>query len=107
MMSALDCFLRMRDGIVAMLIVIAVTMYLLPPAYLMVQNTRTGIPVADLVWATAREFFNMFYWFPMAGAAATGASIFYRLHKFSVRVLVGSCTAIVWLFGTAQLMAII
>ncbi|MCK5777819.1 MAG: hypothetical protein KAH11_03445 [Rhodospirillales bacterium] len=97
-MLALDYFLRMRNGIVGILIVIAVAMYLLPPAYLMVQNTRTGMPVAELIWQTSGGIFNLFYWFPAAGIVSVCAVILHRAKTVGKQVALGFAASIAWFF---------
>jgi len=106
-MPTLDYFLRMRNGVVAVLVVIAITMYLLPPAYLMVQHTRTGIPVSSLLWATSREVLNLFCWFPLAGLASVGAVIFYRADVFGFRMLISLAAASAWLFLIVNLITFV
>ncbi len=101
MISALEYFLRMRDGIVAMLIVIAITMYLLPPAYLMVKSFGTATPFTDHIWQLPDEMF--LYWFPVAGLASISAVLLYRAEKLHKRLLISIVVAFIWLLFIVNL----
>jgi len=94
-MSALDYFLRMRNGIVAALIVVAVTMYLLPPAYLMVKSFATATPFTDRIWQLPDEMF--LYWFPLAGLSSISAVLIYRAEKLHKRLPISIGLAFIWL----------
>ena len=85
----------MRNSIVAALIIVTVTMYLLPPAYLMVKSFGTGTPFTDYIWQLPDEIF--LYWFSIAGLSSISAVLLYRAEKLGKRLTISIGMAFVWL----------
>jgi hypothetical protein len=86
----------MRNGIVAILIVIAVAMFLVPPAYLMAKSYGSNTPFTDHIWQLPDELF--LYWFPAAGLSSISAVLLYRAEKLHRRLSIAIGAAFIWLF---------
>lgn len=89
--------LRYRNGIVAVLLLIAVTMYLLPSAYVMARNFETGTPIDDLIWQASDDVLWIQYWLWISGGVSVTAFFLYRAKTLNIRFVVWLACAIVWI----------